>query len=50
MLKEALADIEGPIYFVDNIIATGTTLRDAQELIPSIRPLVFAASRRYFER
>jgi hypothetical protein len=50
MLKEALADIEGPIYFVDNIIATGTTLRDAQQLIPNIRPLVFAASRRYFER
>lgn len=49
-LKTSLDDIEGPIYFVDNVIATGTTLKDAQKLIPNIRPLVFAASRRYFER
>lgn len=50
MLKDAIEDIEGPIYFVDNVIATGTTLKDAQKLIPNIRPLVFAASHRYFER
>lgn len=46
-LKEALSDLEGPIYFVDNVVATGATLRDAVKLIPNIKPLVFAVSSRY---
>lgn len=46
-LKEDLKDIDLPIYFVDNVISTGTTLRDAQKLIPNIEPLVFAISRAY---
>ena len=41
-LKDDLKDIDLPIYFVDNVIATGTTLRNAQRLIPNIEPLVFA--------
>jgi hypothetical protein len=41
-LKDDLKDIDLPIYFVDNVIATGTTLRNAQKLIPNIEPLVFA--------
>lgn len=46
-LIDAIDDLEGPIYFVDNVVSTGTTLRDAEDLIPRIKPLVFAVSAKY---
>ena len=46
-LYDAMQDIDGPVYFVDNVVSTGTTLRDAKELIPQIKPLVFAVSEKY---
>jgi hypoxanthine phosphoribosyltransferase len=46
-LYDAMQDIDGPVYFVDNVVSTGTTLKDAQELIPQIKPLVFAVSAKY---
>lgn len=49
-LVDAIDNLEGPIYFVDNVVSTGTTLRDAEELIPNIKPLVFAVSERYVFR
>lgn len=36
--------IEGnEIYFLDNVIATGTTYREAKKLIKNIQPLIYAA-------
>lgn len=38
------------IYFLDNVIATGTTYNEACKLIPGIKPLVFAIDYDVYER
>lgn len=46
-LKQAFDMIEGTIYFVDNVVSTGITLKEVEKLIPGVRPLVFAVSEKY---
>ena len=46
-LKQAFEMLKGTVYFVDNVVSTGTTLNEVKVLIPQIRPLVFAVSEKY---
>lgn len=49
-LLNEIDDLDKDVYFVDNVISTGATYEEAKDLIPSIKPLIFAVSRRYIEK
>lgn len=39
-----------PIYFVDNVIGTGTTFFDACKLVPNMKPLAFAIGKQSIDK
>ncbi len=42
MYTEGIIDTKQTIYLLDNVIATGQTYKEAERLIPDIKPLVYA--------